>query len=200
MDISTVYAKNLTKQPVNLGFLINELDKNHIALPQQKIELKLQTPVAIYQLLQCVTDKIGVIFYAKDGTTEITPDLAKQIYIDYDLKNGAHPYRDLESTGDLKVFTDAVYGLTPEPETNQDASPKVQSLAVDKELGKVNVSYVDDSTGESISKAVTEEGEVGTKVTIKPITITGYTNPSPTQKTLTYSNEVQTVEFRYTAK
>lgn len=65
-------------------------------------------------------------------------------------------------------------------------------------MGKVISKFVDQDAMK-IAENVEVELEVGTKHVAKPITITGYNTPSPTQKTVTVTEEPTEVEFVYQA-
>lgn len=65
-------------------------------------------------------------------------------------------------------------------------------------MGKVISKFVDQDAMK-IAENVEVELEVGTKHVAKPITITGYNTPSPTQRTVTVTEETTEVEFVYQA-
>lgn len=76
----------------------------------------------------------------------------------------------------------------------------VITLTYVKATGKVTVKFVDGADSTSIKADVVKTGEVGSKEVLKPDAIENYENPSPTQKTVTYTREPQEVTFTYTKK
>ena len=82
----------------------------------------------------------------------------------------------------------------------EDESQDVINLIYVKGTGNATIKCIDVADSSEIKQSSIKTGELGTKEVLKPETIEGYENPTPGQRTITYSRQAQEVIFSYTKK
>lgn len=103
---------------------------------------------------------------------------------------------EYSTVGDYDLDESSATDLT----VTEDESKNIINLSYTVAKGQATIKYVDVADSTEIKTAVNKTGDVGAKEVVKPETIEGYENPTPTQKTVTYTRTAQEVVFSYTKK